>query len=199
MGYSENSVIIALDICSNNREAAVEYLMDDASDRSSDLFEFSPSGVPPPSPGAPGLGVAGLQAIDAAGAAGNERPLAFLRENPVFFEMKRLLQEDPNLLPYLMHRIQYSNPNLMRIIAENQEEFLAMLNENSDVTPAAQELESIAAAMVNSLTPSDMDAIDRLKALGYPEHLVIQAYIACERDEYKAAEFLVSQNLEDED
>uniref|UniRef100_A0A2M4BQ66 UV excision repair protein RAD23 n=1 Tax=Anopheles marajoara TaxID=58244 RepID=A0A2M4BQ66_9DIPT len=203
MGYPEVSVIVALEICGNNREAAVEYLMDNAADMAVDLLEQQ-SGETAPAASVPGIGVSGLQAPDmavAAGAAGSERPLAFLRENPVFFEMKRLLQEDPNLLPYLMHRIQYSNPNLMRIIAENQEEFLAMLNENSEVAPdgAAQELESIAAAMVNSLTPSDMDAIDRLKALGYPEHLVIQAYIACERDEYKAAEFLVSQNLEDED
>uniref|UniRef100_A0A2M3Z4R3 UV excision repair protein RAD23 n=1 Tax=Anopheles braziliensis TaxID=58242 RepID=A0A2M3Z4R3_9DIPT len=204
MGYPEVSVIVALEICGNNREAAVEYLMDNAADMAVDLL-VDQSAETAPAAGVPGTGVSGLQAPDMAVAAGavgnNERPLAFLRENPVFFEMKRLLQEDPNLLPYLMHRIQYSNPNLMRIIAENQEEFLTMLNENSEVAPdrAAQELESIAAAMVNSLTPSDMDAIDRLKALGYPEHLVIQAYIACERDEYKAAEFLVSQNLEDED
>ncbi|XP_035788652.1 UV excision repair protein RAD23 homolog A-like [Anopheles albimanus] len=203
MGYPEVSVIVALEICGNNREAAVEYLMDNAADMAVDLLEQQSTDTTPAA-SVPGVGVSGLQAPDmavAAGAVGNDRPLAFLRENPVFFEMKRLLQEDPNLLPYLMHRIQYSNPNLMRIIAENQEEFLAMLNENSEVTPdrAAQELESIAAAMVNSLTPSDMDAIDRLKALGYPEHLVIQAYIACERDEYQAAEFLVSQILEDED
>ncbi|ETN66238.1 uv excision repair protein rad23 [Anopheles darlingi] len=203
MGYPEVSVIVALEICSNNREAAVEYLMDNAADMAVDLLEQQSAETPAAS--VPGIGVSGLQAPDmavAAGGARNERPLAFLRGNPVFFEMKRLLQEDPSLLPYLMQRIQYSNPNLMRIISENQEEFLAMINENSELAPdnrEAQELESIAAAMVNSLTPSDMDAIDRLKALGYPEHLVIQAYIACERDEYKAAEFLVSQNLEDED
>uniref|UniRef100_A0A2M4AA65 UV excision repair protein RAD23 n=1 Tax=Anopheles triannulatus TaxID=58253 RepID=A0A2M4AA65_9DIPT len=205
MGYPEVSVIVALEICGNNREAAVEYLMDNAADMAVDLLEQQ-SAETAPAASVPGIGVSGLPAPDtavAAGGAANDNPLAFLRENPVFFEMKRLLQEDPSLLPYLMQRIQYSNPSLMRIITENQEEFLAMINENSEVAPdnraAAQELESIAAAMVNSLTPSDMDAIDRLKALGYPEHLVIQAYIACERDEYKAAEFLVSQNLEDED
>uniref|UniRef100_A0A182N1C5 UV excision repair protein RAD23 n=1 Tax=Anopheles dirus TaxID=7168 RepID=A0A182N1C5_9DIPT len=106
------------------------------------------------------------------------------------------------MLPHLMRRMQASNPDLLDIIAMHQEDFLALINEGT-AAPAgrelSRELEDIAAAMVNSLTPSDMDAIERLKALGYPEHLVIQAYIACERDEYNAAEFLVSQTLDDDD
>ncbi|KAL9692504.1 hypothetical protein quinque_015886 [Culex quinquefasciatus] len=133
----------------------------------------------------------------------------FARTSTTFLEMKRLLQEDPSLLPQLLQKIQSSNPDLMRIISENQVEFLALINEGAEGTGGSdggrsgggvpRELETTAAAMVDSLTQSDMDAIDRLKALGYPEHLVIQAYIACERNEYQAAEFLVSQTLDDDE
>lgn len=194
MGYSEEEARIALEICDNNPDRAVEYL----------LSEIATSSMPPSAGGGGGGG----SALGGSGglAGSQESRLAFLREHPTFLEMKRLLQEDPSLLPQLLQKIQSSNPDLMRIISENQVEFLALINEGADgVGPdgrsggVPRELETTAAAMVDSLTQSDMDAIDRLKALGYPEHLVIQAYIACERNEYQAAEFLVSQTLDDDE
>ncbi|XP_017598232.1 PREDICTED: calreticulin, partial [Corvus brachyrhynchos] len=88
-------------------------------------------------------------------------------------------------------------------ISQHQEQFIQMLNE-----PLGElgELEGEVGAIGDEspqmnyiqVTPQEKEAIERLKALGFPESLVIQAYFACEKNENLAANFLLSQNFDDD-
>ena len=42
-------------------------------------------------------------------------PLAFLRNQPQFQQMQRVLQENPNLLPAVLQQIAQSNPQLLEV------------------------------------------------------------------------------------
>merc|ERR1712110_706376 len=145
---------------------------------------------------------------------GGSNPLAFLRNQEEFQQMKRLLQQNPGMLNALLQNIGQSNPELLQIISQNQEAFIRMINESDDGsssgsggtgsggrsgsgrTPAAGE-EHLGESGVIQVSPQDKEAIERLKALGFPEHLVVQAYFACKKNENLAANFLLSQGFDD--
>ncbi|XP_050626586.1 UV excision repair protein RAD23 homolog A isoform X4 [Macaca thibetana thibetana] len=110
-----------------------------------------------------------------------ENPLEFLRDQPQF-------------------------QNMRQQISRHQEQFIQMLNEPpgelADISDVEGEVGAIGeeAPQMNyiQVTPQEKEAIERLKALGFPESLVIQAYFACEKNENLAANFLLSQNFDDE-
>ena len=113
----------------------------------------------------------------AAGTGAN--PLAFLRNQEEFQQMKRLLQQNPGMLNALLQNIGQSNPELLQIISQNQEAFIRMINESDDGstsgsggtgsggrsgsgrTPAAGE-EHLGESGVIQVSPQDKEAIERV-------------------------------------
>lgn len=196
MGYARAQVELALRASFNNPDRAVEYLINgipivdvqDAVNESADM-----SGVDE-------------RQSDA------DDPLAFLRNQPQFQQMRQVIQQNPQLLNAVLQQIGQTNPALLQLISQNQESFVRMLNEPSsggNPNPAASTVPSGGASLGSQaasggapqgmiqVTPQDKDAIERLKALGFPEHLVVQAYFACEKNENLAANFLLSQNFDE--
>jgi len=114
-----------------------------------------------------------------------------------------VVRENPQLLNAVLQQIGQTNPALLQVISENQEEFVRLLNEDS--TPPSSSGSSVSGGGARDpshtfqlqITPQDKEAIERLKSLGFPEHLVVQAYFACEKNENLAANFLLQSDMDD--
>ncbi|XP_073944037.1 UV excision repair protein Rad23 [Choristoneura fumiferana] len=179
MGYNRQQVEQALRASFNNRERAVEYLI---------------TGIPEEL----------LQEQDVEEGS-DEDPLAFLRDQPQFQQMRAVIQQNPNLLNAVLQQIGQTNPALLQAISQHQQAFVRMLNEpvnpSSGASAAAEESADVPVAQpphdIIPVSAQDKEAIERLKALGFPEDMVIQAYFACEKNENLAANFLLSQNFDD--
>ncbi|KAL7844976.1 hypothetical protein SRHO_G00235160 [Serrasalmus rhombeus] len=129
--------------------------------------------------------------------------LEFLRNQPQFLQMRQIIQQNPSLLPALLQQIGRENPQLLQQISSHQEQFIQMLNEpalESGQGGGGGGVAEAGGGHMNyiQVTPQEKEAIERLKALGFPEGLVIQAYFACEKNENLAANFLLQQNFDDD-
>ncbi|OWF35562.1 UV excision repair protein RAD23 homolog B-like [Mizuhopecten yessoensis] len=220
MGFEREQVVRALRTSFNNPDRAVEYLL-------TGIPEF-PAEPPAPVPPAPAQTTAPATATATAPATapapgtttsgsvtsnptpqGEEDTLAFLRTQPQFNHMRRLIHQNPSLLPQLLQQIGQSNPQLLQLISRNQERFIEMLNE-----PVGDEEQAEGGGLPGAggapgaspmgqgyvqVTPQEKEAIERLKALGFGEGMCIQAYFACEKNEELAANFLLSQGFDDDD
>ncbi|KAM8801596.1 UV excision repair protein RAD23 homolog B isoform 1-T1 [Rhynchonycteris naso] len=209
MGYEREQVIAALRASFNNPDRAVEYLlMGIPGDRESQAVVDPP---PAASTGAPQASVAAAAATTTATtttSSSGGHPLEFLRNQPQFQQMRQIIQQNPSLLPALLQQIGRENPQLLQQISQHQEHFIQMLNE--PVQEAGSQgggggggsggTAEAGSGHMNyiQVTPQEKEAIERLKALGFPEGLVIQAYFACEKNENLAANFLLQQNFDED-
>lgn len=173
----------------------------------------------PPAPGAAahgrGNGSGGQQSGSVGGQGGN---LDFLRQLPQFNIMRRMIQANPALLAQLLQQLDQVNPALLRIINENQSEFVRLINEP---IPPGEEggdelMEQLAAAMAGGdgsegarvapqpgqifVTEEENQQLTRLTELGQTMGLerihVVEAWLACDRDENLAANYLF-ENMEE--
>lgn len=112
--YEKEQVEQALRASFNNPDRAVEYLL---------------TGIPPQlfedPPEASDVSQESLQ------EPGHD-PLAFLRTQPQFQQMRQVIQQNPQLLNPVLQQIGQTNPALLQLISQNQEAFVRMLNEPSN-------------------------------------------------------------------
>ncbi|XP_050542527.1 UV excision repair protein RAD23 homolog A [Daktulosphaira vitifoliae] len=195
MGYVRTQVEIALRASFNNPDRAVEYLI---------------TGIPEELQSDPAINqsMSNILSEDTGSSTGSSQgsipthqnePLAFLRNQPTFQQMRTVVQQNPELLNSVLQQIGQTNPALLQMISNNQEAFVRMLNEPAEgasAVPAATGRSPTGGYEV-AVSSQDKEAIDRLKALGFPEHQVVQAYFACEKNENMAANLLLTQEPDD--
>uniref|UniRef100_A0A8D0E7D0 UV excision repair protein RAD23 n=1 Tax=Salvator merianae TaxID=96440 RepID=A0A8D0E7D0_SALMN len=208
MGYEREQVIAALRASFNNPDRAVEYLLmgipgDRESQGMADPPQAASTGASPSS----AVAAAAATTTTTTSSTGGH-PLEFLRNQPQFQQMRQIIQQNPSLLPALLQQIGRENPQLLQQISQHQEHFIQMLNE--PVQESGQGgggsggggggVAEAGSRHMNyiQVTPQEKEAIERLKALGFPEGLVIQAYFACEKNENLAANFLLQQNFDED-
>jgi UV excision repair protein RAD23 len=118
--------------------------------------------------------------------------LEFLRNNPYFQQLRQAVQQDPSLLEPLLLQLAQSNPRLMESIEEHQDEFMELMLGEHHPTSSQEDPQQPNIHYIN-ITPEEKEAIDRLVAMGFDQADAIQAYLACDKNEELAANFLFDQ------
>ncbi|KAK6911150.1 Ubiquitin-associated domain [Dillenia turbinata] len=136
-----------------------------------------------------------------SGAGSEIGSLDFLRNNQQFQALRSMVQANPQILQPMLQELGKQNPQLLRLIQDHHAEFLQLINEPLD-GPEGDLLDQAEQEMPHSIsvTPAEQEAIGRLEAMGFDRALVIEAFLACDRNEELAVNYLLENagDFEDE-
>lgn len=170
MGYSRSMVIQALQASFNDANRAVEYLLSEIPAKAQAL-----TGQP--------LRAMPTQSAPNRNITSDDNPLAFLRNSQEFQKLREIVRNDVGALADAYVRIRNSNPDLFQLILGNEKAFLDLINEEDSPQENRPEIDV-------SLSDADLASIDRLKEFGFPEHEILAAFLACQKNEDQAADLL---------
>jgi len=109
--------------------------------------------------------------------------------------------QNPALLQPFLTQLGQTNPQLLQMISRNQEAFVQLLQGESggDFDPAALGTGGEGGPQYIEVSESDRAAIDRLVGLGFHRDVVLQAFLACDRNEELAANYLLEHGFDEDD
>jgi UV excision repair protein RAD23 len=216
MGFEREQVLKALRAAFNNPDRAVEYLLTGIPEPLEQPAAVAPAATASNDAGAVAQG--DVSAALGGGALnlfpegipnmggesdGDDGMLDFLRDNPQFQAIRAMVQQSPAILQPMLAELQRQNPQLYHLINANQEEFLALLNEPlpenigdlmADYGDGVAELQGgeDGESMQIELSQEERDTVDRLAGLGFPLEICVEAYLACDKNEQLAANYLLN-------
>eukprot|EP00931_Biecheleriopsis_adriatica_P019233 TRINITY_DN13175_c0_g5_i1.p1 TRINITY_DN13175_c0_g5~~TRINITY_DN13175_c0_g5_i1.p1 ORF type:complete len:363 (+),score=123.87 TRINITY_DN13175_c0_g5_i1:80-1168(+) len=225
MGFEREQVERCLRAAFGNPDRAVEYLMSGIPDGV--LAAEGEGGAAPPAsapaaPAAPGGGPAMTGAFPAMGGAatggapGGALPagLEQIRNDPQFAQLAQAVAANPQALPQILQALAQVRPDLMETIRANPDAFMGMLQGAAAGGGAPNDpvAAMLAAAQggggaggggappgrqVIQLSEEDNAAVARLTELGFDRAMAAQAFLACDKNEELAANFLFENAMED--
>eukprot|EP00931_Biecheleriopsis_adriatica_P119517 TRINITY_DN94744_c0_g1_i1.p1 TRINITY_DN94744_c0_g1~~TRINITY_DN94744_c0_g1_i1.p1 ORF type:complete len:430 (-),score=109.62 TRINITY_DN94744_c0_g1_i1:53-1342(-) len=140
-----------------------------------------------------------MRAGEGGGSAASQA-LETLRQHPRFGELTAMVLQNPSVLPQMLQALAQTNPELAQAITANQDEFLQMLegavgdddddDDDDEGGHGHSHGEGDEGAITVEVSEADQAAVTRLAALGFTPELALEAYLACDRKEELAANFL---------
>jgi len=141
------------------------------------------------------------------GATAIPPELQELRNNPQFAQLAGMLAQNPQMMAQMLPALAQSNPELVQVIQQNPQAFMQLIEEAAGGGGAQDPVAAMLAAAgqggaggggggggpgptVIQLTEEERAAVDRLAALGFDRNMAAQAYLACDKNEELAANFL---------
>ncbi|KAI3727132.1 hypothetical protein L1987_66941 [Smallanthus sonchifolius] len=207
--WDKETVTRALQAAYNNPERAIDYLYSGIPDTVEVAVPVTQlpatqaaTASAAPLSGGPNASPLNLfpQEIPSGAAGGNLGSLDFLRNNQQFLALRTMVQSNPQILQPMLQELGKQNPQLLGLIQENNAEFLQLINEPVDASEGDlfdQGDQEMPHAI--SVTPAEQEAIERLEAMGFDRTLVIEAFLACDRNEELAANYLLENAGDYED
>jgi UV excision repair protein RAD23 len=209
--WDKETVTRALRAAYNNPERAVDYLYSGIPQTAEVAVpvpeaQIAGSGAAPVAPASGGPNSSPLdlfpQETVAAAGSGDLGTLEFLRNNDQFQQLRTMVHSNPQILQPMLQELGKQNPQLLRLIQENQAEFLQLVNEPYEGSDGEGDMfdqpEQEMPHAIN-VTPAEQEAIQRLEAMGFDRALVIEAFLACDRNEELAANYLLENSGDFED
>lgn len=183
MGFDRDKCMQALRAAFYNPDRAVDYLLNGIP--AEPPAPANPAGA---DPGMASMGAdGGAGAAEGAGAAGD---LSFLSNNPMFGAIRDRIARDPAFFQTFMNQLAQTQPQIHQAISQNPQAFISLLLGGGGAGGAGGAEGGQDPPGTIRVTQEEKDAIDRLASLGFPKHRAIEAYLACDKNEEWAANYL---------
>ncbi|KAJ1982936.1 UV excision repair protein rad23 [Dimargaris xerosporica] len=198
MGYERDQVVRAMRASFNNPERAVEYLITGIPDVAEPPAQAAaPASHTTASP-TPMAGAPESHTATESHGSGLSSELQQIANHPQFQQLRQMVRQDPRLLQPMVSRITQTNPELVQLINNNQEQLLELLLGDIEGDADGTDMLGGGSPQYIQVTPQEKEAIDRLEGLGFDRAIVIEAYFACDKNEELAANYLFEHGHEDD-